>query len=248
VSACRDLGTRVQGIELNGLPEDVLKLADLPPDLPVVVKLQPSDAARIYTNTWMADRFSLSVLMDVDRGLLQGVKTVTSASIPVILNLEEIHDASDLMPTLQYYLHDRHLRVPLEFFHSAFIGCLKGTPVSLLQLYPESPTTHLYIGQALQVTASERLARAGRYFGYVSRGLQVDTSAALYMDLIDHKKNLFVSGSPCASCEAFDLCEGYLRFVEPGFKCEPFLEVFLEIKAKAREMAEDLLEADAAEE
>ena len=153
VSACRDLGTRVQGIELNGLPEDVLKLADLPQDLPVTIKLHPREAARVYTNTWMADRFSLSILMDVDQGMLQGVRTVTSASIPVILNLEEIRDASELMATLNYYLHDRHLRVPVEFFHSAFIGCMKGTPVSVLQIYPESPTTHLHIDRSMQVTA-----------------------------------------------------------------------------------------------
>jgi hypothetical protein len=248
VGAWQDLGPRVQGIELNGLPDDVLKLADLPQDLPVTIKLHPREAARVYTNTWMADRFSLSILMDVDRGLLQGVKTVASASIPVILNVEEIRDTSELMPTSHYYLHDRHLRVPVEFFHSAFIGCLKGTPVSLLQLYPESPTTHLYIDRSRQVTASERLARAGRFFGHISRGVQLDTNAALYMDLMDYKKKMFVSGTQCASCEAFDLCGGYLRFVEPGFKCVPFLEVFLEIKAKAREMAEDLLEADIAEE
>ncbi|MEW6531557.1 MAG: hypothetical protein AB1473_12015 [Thermodesulfobacteriota bacterium] len=248
VSACRDLGARVQGIELNGLPEDVLKLADLPQDLPVTIKLHPREAARVYTNTWMADRFSLSVLMDIDLGLLQGVKTVTSASIPVILNVEEIRDASDLMPTLQYYLHGRHLRVPVEFFHSAFIGCMKGTLVSLLQIYLESPTTHLYVDQSMQVTASERFARAGRFFGNVSLGVHVDTSSAVYVELIDRKKNLFVGGSQCASCEAFDLCEGYLRFVDPGFKCEPFFEVFLEIKAKAQEMAEDLRDADVAQE
>jgi len=115
-------------------------------------------------------------------------------------------------------------------------------------LYPESPGMNLYVDQALRVTASERLARAGRFFGHVCGGAQVDTSARLWTDLIDHKKNLFVSGSQCASCEAFHLCDGYLRFVDSGFNCEPFLEVFLEIKAKAREMAQDLSEAGDREE
>ena len=45
-------------------------------------------------------------------------------------------------------------------------------------------------------------------------------------------------------CEGFDLCEGYLRFVDTNFDCDPFLEVFSAIKATAKEIADDLAKAE----
>jgi hypothetical protein len=244
--ACKTFGERVKGVELEGLAEDLHSLSSLPLGLPVLIKLHPRDASHLYTNAWLADRFALEALMDIDKGLLKGVKTAASAMVPVTLNLEELSDAGELMSVLNYYLHDTHLQVPVEFFHSMLSAYLRGTTAALTDIYSESPTEYLYVDRSGRVTASERLARAGRFFGTVSGGLKIDEKSQLYRDLLDRKKHLVLSGSKCVSCERFDLCKGYLRFVDANFDCDPFLEVFGEIKAKAKEIADDLAKAEKA--
>ena len=244
VSAFMNLGERLKEVEFEGLGEDLHSLSALPLGFPVVLKLHPGVAPHLYTNAWLGDRFSLEVLMDVDKGLLQGVKTVTSAMVPVTMNLEEISDSAELMPVLNYYLHDTHVQVPVEFFHSMISSCLRGATVALSDFYAESPTQFLYVDESRRVTASARLARAGKFFGTVAGGLKIDEESQLYKDLLDRKKNLVLSGSKCIACEGFDLCGGYLRFVDTHFDCDPFLEVFKEIKAKAKEIADDLAKAE----
>jgi len=122
VRAWNTLGERVIGVELHGLDDDVACLTELPVGLSVVVKIEPADAAQLYTNTWLADRFALAALMDVEPGLTIGVKTATSAMVPVILNIESLTEPRELAPALDYYLHSAHLQVPIEFF----TPCLQG--------------------------------------------------------------------------------------------------------------------------
>jgi hypothetical protein len=248
VRAYEILRNRLGEVELAGLGDELFRLSELPVGLALTVKLHPKDAAQVYTNTWLADRFPLVVLMDVDAGLLQGVRIITSAMVPVTLNLDELHDAGDLMAAFLYYVHEPHLRTPVEFFHSMFHAFLKKASVSLAEIYPESPEALLYVDESGRVTCSARLARAGRFFGEVSDRLRIDEQSPVYKDLILRKKNLFLSSSPCVSCEQFDLCEGYLRSVDQGFDCEPFWNVFAELKAKAWEIAEDLSKAGLLEE
>ncbi|MGO9569501.1 MAG: hypothetical protein ACLP5H_18375 [Desulfomonilaceae bacterium] len=243
-SAYKALGDRVKGVELEGLGEDLSSLSALPLGLPVRVKLHPGDAPHLYTNTWLVDRFSLDVLMDVDKGLLHGVKIVTSTMVPVTVNIEVVSDTGELMSALDYYLHDTHVQVPVEFFHSMITACLRGETVALLDLYPESPAEFLYVDESGRVSASARLARAGRFLGTVSGGLKIDEESPLYIDLLHRKKNLVLSGSKCVACQRFDLCEGYLRFVDTNFDCDPFLEVFGAIKDTAKEIADDLARAE----
>jgi hypothetical protein len=240
VAAYKTLGERIKEVELEGLGADLHILSALPLGLSVRVKLHPKDAPDLYTNTWLSDRFSLEALMDVDTGLLQGVKIAASAMVPVTLNLEELSDAEELMSVLNYYLHDPHVQVPVDFYHSMITAYLRGSTVALPDLYTESAAHFIYVDKSGNVSASARLARAGRFLGKFSGGLQIDEGSELYQNLMNRKKDLVLSGSKCVSCEQFDLCEGYLRFVDANFDCDPLIEVFGEIKTKAKEIADDL--------
>jgi hypothetical protein len=248
VAAYETLGERIKEVELEGLGADLHILSALPLGLPVRVKLHPKDAPDLYTNTWLSDRFSLEALMDVDKGLLQGVKIAASAMVPVTLNLEELSDDDELMSVLNYYLHDPHVQVPVDFYHSMITAYLQGSTVALPDLYTESPTHFIYVDESGKVSASARLARSGRFLGTFSGGLQIDEESELYQNLLNRKKDLVLTGSKCVSCEQFDLCEGYLRFIDVNFDCDQFLQVFGEIKAKAKEIGEDLANAEKLEE
>lgn len=240
VQAYQSRGERIQGVQLEGLGDDLFSLSDLPIGLPMTVKMHPGDAAQVYTSSWLSDRFVLGILMDVDNGLLQGVRIVTSAGVPVILNLDEVHDTGELISVLHYYLHEPHLQVPVEFFHSLFNAFLNKETLSLEGMYPESPDTFLYIDESGRVSGSARLARANKFFGEVTTGLALNEESPEYKNLLDRRKNIFLFGSACAACEHFDLCGGYLRFIENKFDCEPFINAFTEMKTKAREIAADL--------
>ena len=244
VNAYKTVGDRVKGVELDGLSGNLHSLSDLPLQLPVRAKIHPKDAAHLYTNTWLVDRFSLEALMDVDKGLLQGVRIAASAMVPVSLNVEEMSDTSELMSVLNYYLHDTHVQVPIDFFHSMISARLRGSALALQNLYPESPAEFLYVDNFGRVTASARLARAGKFFGKVSGGLQIDEECDAYKELVNRKKDLVLSGSKCVSCESFDLCGGYLRFVHSSFDCGPLIEIFDAIKVNAREIADDIAKAE----
>ncbi len=244
VNTYKTLGDRVKGVELEYPSENLHSLSALPLQLPIRLKLHPKCAPQLYTNTWLVDRFSLEALINVDKGLLQGVKIAASAMVPVTMDLEELSDTSELLSVLNYYLHDTHVQVPVDFFHSMISACLRGNVLALPKLYPESPSEFLYVDELGRVTASARLARAGKFLGEVSGGLQIDEESDLYKQLINRKKDLVLSGSKCVSCERFDLCEGYLRFVDTDFDCGPFLEVFNAIKVNAKEIADDLAKAE----
>jgi hypothetical protein len=247
VRAWKSLGERVIGVELQGLEKDVASLAELPVGLSLVVKIEPADAAQLYTNTWLADRFALAALMDVEPALLIGVKTATSALVPVILNVESLTEPRELAPVLDYYLHAPHLQVPIEFFHSMFAALVQGHTVSLTDIYPESPDRFLYVHETGQVTGSRRLAQVGRFFGTLGDTLQLEEDSLLFRMLRDPKKTAFLEGSACCSCEGFDFCTGYLRVVDAEFDCTPFLIVFAELKTRAKELAEDLAKAQSSE-
>ena len=240
VKAFRRRGERIQGVLLESVDDDLINLAELPVGMFMTVKMHPREAAQIYTSSWMSDRFNLGVLMDIDVGLLQGVRIVTSAGVSVMLNPDEVYDTGELLSVLHYYLHEPHLQVPVEFFHSLFNAYLNNTPVSLEEMYPESPDTFLYVDELGRISGSARLACAGEFFGEVRDSLTLDTTCNAYKSLLDRRKNIFLSGSACASCEHFDVCGAYLRFVEKEFDCDPFKKTFEQIKAKAREFAEDL--------
>ncbi len=178
--------------------------------------------------------------MSIDSGLLSGIRIVTSAQAHVALDLDDVRDPAELMAVLNYYLHEPHLSVPVEFFHSLFSSCVQGEPVSLAEMYAEDPEKFLYVDDAGRITASARFAAAGKFFGGLAEGLKVGEDSPLLTEIRNRKKNLFVSRSVCASCEAFDLCGGYLRFVTNEFDCDPFIQVMQEIKERAAEMAEDV--------
>lgn len=240
VRAYKALGPRVVGVELEKLADDVSLLSALPQGLSLTLRLRPTEAVNVYTSSWLSDRFSLAVLMDLEKGLLEAVKIVTSAQIPVVINLDSLSDDSELISVLDYYLHERHLQVPIEFFHSLFTALIQGENSSLADVYSESPDRHLYVDESGATTGSARLARAGKFFGSITADPLIDKESDLYKMLINLKKNLFLSGSSCVSCEAFDVCAGYLRVIDTSFDCAMWLQMFGEIKTRAKEIVEDL--------
>ena len=248
VRAHKALGDRIVGVELEKLSDDVSLLSALPQGISLTLKLRPVEAANVYTSSWLSDRFALAALMDVEKGLLEGVRIVTSAQIPVVINLDSLSDDSELISVLDYYLHDRHLQVPIEFFHSLFTARIQGKTVSLAEVYPENPEQHMYVYESGAIAGSSRLAKAGKFFGSITADPQIDRESAPYKTLINLKKSLFLSGSSCVSCEAFDVCAGYLRIVDTNFDCGPWLRMFKEIKATAKEIVEDLTNAGSAQE
>jgi hypothetical protein len=234
---------KVKAGELEVLEADVSPLSSLPVGFPLVLRLKPLQASLLYTSTWLCDRFPIAVTMAIDSGLLNAVKIVTSAQAHVAVDLDDVRDPGELMAVLDYYLHEPHLSVPIEFFHTLFSACVQNEPFSLADMYAEEPDRFLYLDDSGRLTASARFAAAGKFFGELADGLMVGQESPLLQEIRNRKKNLFLSGSACASCEVFDVCCGYLRFVTTEFDCIPFVEVMQEIKVRAREMAEDIRRA-----
>jgi radical SAM protein with 4Fe4S-binding SPASM domain len=249
-SSCEELVTaqsryqdKVKAAELELRASDVSLLSSLPVGFPLVLRLNPPQASVLYTSAWLCDRFPIAVTMAIDAGLLSAVKIVTSAQAHLAVDLDEVRDPGELMAVLHYYLHEPHLSVPVEFFHTLFSACVEGERLSLADMYSEEPDRFLHVDDSGRVTASARFAAAGKYFGELAEGLVVSQESPLLQEIRNRKKNLFLSRSACASCEVFDLCGGYLRFVTTEFDCSPFVEIMQEIKARAREMAEDIRRA-----
>jgi hypothetical protein len=169
VRAYKALGDRIVGVELERLSDDVSLLSALPQGLSLTLKLRPMEAANVYTSSWLSDRFALAALMDVEKGLLEGVKIVTSAQVPVVINLDSLSDDSELISVLDYYLHDRHLQVPIEFFHSLFaarkvLRLDHGRPADRPGIGPlpdadQSQEESLFIGFLVRIVRSVRCLR-----------------------------------------------------------------------------------------
>ncbi len=243
VNACEALGDRVCGVELHGGGLDVSPLGSLPVGLPLLWKLPASNASEIYTHTWMGEHFDLGVMIDASKGLFGAVRMVTSAGVPVVLGLDGPIDCADLISVLDYYLHSKYLQVPVEFFHSMLVSRVQGADSPLVNIYPESPERILYIDENGNVSASGRFALAKQFFGRFDGRLTLDVESPLYEFLQNPRKALYLGESSCSWCESFDLCGGYLRFVDSSFRCSPFLDVFKIIKEEAANLANDLSRA-----
>ena len=97
--------------------------------------------------------------------------------------------------------------------------------LTLWDLAAENVCTNLFVDDAGRVSVSERLAQThplGTLDDLASNDLE---SRSAYRRLRGYAEGLFRSQSECATCRAYPLCGGWLRYVDPAYDCTAWQRV-----------------------
>lgn len=94
----------------------------------------------------------------------------------------------------------------------------------------ENVHRNLFVDDARQVSLSARHAKTHPY-GTLRELESGDVeSTEAYKRLEGYSEGLFVSQSDCATCRAFPLCGGWLRYVDQDYDCEVWLLVLTSLQ------------------
>jgi len=97
--------------------------------------------------------------------------------------------------------------------------------LTLWNFAEENVHRNVWVGDAGQVSLSARLARSHPYGSWQELDLEDMEGGSSYQRLEAYAEALFVSRSDCATCRAYTLCGGWLRYVDRGYDCDGWQRV-----------------------
>lgn len=97
--------------------------------------------------------------------------------------------------------------------------------VTLWDLAAENVRTNLHVDPAGRVSVSARLAETHPLGTLTTLNLDDVRRTPAYRRLCGYAEGLFRSQSDCATCWAYPLCGGWLRYVDPAYDCTPWQRV-----------------------
>jgi hypothetical protein len=134
--------------------------------------------------------------------------------------LEELYDA------LQFYLHEKMVEAPVEFFHSVLATMCDWDAGSLWMILEEDP-------DAFRHYDADGRAR-------VPRTSDPDQSEITAGFVENHLSRLIAQGAECATCPWQRPCSGYFKWPDPVYSCEGVKQLFFNIQTAGNEIRQDV--------
>ena len=176
-----------------------------------------------------------------DKNLLKNINFLTSLNILVHINMSyPVQDDKVLLQTVDFYLHNPMLRIPIEPLHSLLVTMSRGRGRRLWNTELESVKTNFFVSDQGEVSLSKRWIENGMKYGTLDDSVNDFMKSELYNKLAMLRENMFRSKSPCAFCRHLDVCKGFLRAIDPEWPCDIWKKVFSILQSTVRE-GEDLL-------
>jgi hypothetical protein len=179
---------------------------------------------------------AIRVTMPAAPGLTKAIRLAAALRLPVRVlpgqpsaeALVELHD------TLQFYLHEKMVEAPVEFFHSVLASICDSDSGSLWTILEEDP-------DAFRHYDADGRARVPR----TNDPDQSDITSAGFVE--DHLSRLIAQGAECATCPWQRPCSGYFKWPDPTYSCEGVKQLFFNIQTAANEIRQDLASVAAAD-
>ncbi len=182
---------------------DVGRLLDLAPSLrrrTVTVLVAPDDP-NLHEKLLLGDSLSLRMAVPL-----------TDPDSP---NLEELNRI------ISYVLiTGATRRVHMDPVSSMVATAMGHQDLTLWDFADENVHRNLFVDDAGQVSLSARHLTGHPYGPLGELNLEDMERGASYQRLSSYAEELFVSRSECATCRAYPLCGGWLRYVDRGYDCE----------------------------
>jgi hypothetical protein len=222
--------SRLVAFQLLDICADLQELEDWHPGLPIEVVLADpeSEVMKLYRLCRLQRSHPVRVVIPMVVGFSKAVRVASFLQLPVKLEGAQ-PDATlieELSETLDFFLHNKAVSQPIEYFSGLLTTVIHKHPVTLWDIQEENPSQVRYVDD----NGSETLAR--RPF----TGEDCDLNR-FHFELM---KRVLSPEAECSSCEFFLNCGGYFKWPNSDFSCEGIKRVFHRLRDAALELHDDL--------
>lgn len=222
--------SRLVALQLLDISADLQELEDWHPGLPIEVVLgdPEGEVMKLYRLCKLQRSHPVRVVIPMVAGFSKAVRVASFLQLPVKLEGAQ-PDAmliEELSETLDFFLHNKAVSQPIEYFSGLLTTVIHKQPVTLWDIQEEGPSLVRYVND----DGSETLAR--RPFIPEDGNLN-----SFHFELM---KRVLSPAAECSSCEFFLNCGGYFKWPNPDYSCEGIRRVFRRLRNAALELHDDL--------
>lgn len=222
--------SRLVALQLLDISADLQELEEWHPGLPieVVVGDPEGEVMKLYRLCRLQRTHPVRVVLPIVPGFSKAVRVASFLQLPVKLEGSQ-PDAmliEELSETLDFFLHNKAVSQPIEYFSGLLTTVIHKHPVTLWDIQEEGPSLVRYVDDS----GTETLAR--RPFRVPDSDLKT-----FHFELT---KRVLSPEAECSSCEFFLNCGGYFKWPNPDYSCEGIKRVFRRLRDAALELHDDL--------
>lgn len=174
-----------------------------------------------------------------DERLLRHVNFFTSLNYVVHVDASApIQNEEALLKTVDFYLHNPLLAVPVEPFHDLLRTASRGRGSDLWEIERENVCSNMFLVDSGEVTLSRRWYEKGLCYGSQDDSWEDIVGSELYATLSNFKVELFRRKNECVFCRHLDLCGGFFRAVDPRWPCGAWQRIFGILREEERRAKE----------
>lgn len=217
-------------LQLLDISADLEALDGWNPGLPIEVVLTDPEAEtmKLYRLCKLQRSHPVRVVIPVVPGFSKAVRVASFLYVPVKLEGTQPDPEliEELSETLDFFLHNKAVSQPIEYFSGLLTTLIHKQPVTLWDIQEEDPALVRYITDH----GVETIAK--RPFSPPDEDLD-----HFRFELTKHVLN---PEAECASCEFFLNCGGYFKWPNRDFSCAGVKRLFHRLRDAALELHDDL--------
>ena len=222
--------SRLVALQLLDVSADLQELEDWHPGLPIEVVLADpeGEVMKLYRLCKLQRSHPVRVVIPLVDGFSKAVRVASFLQLPVKLEGAQ-PDATlieELSETLDFFLHNKAVSQPIEYFSGLLTTVIHKHPVTLWDIQEESPRLVRYVDD----NGLETMARRP----FIAQDIDLNS---FHFELT---KRVLSSEAECSSCEFFLNCGGYFKWPNPDYPCAGIKRVFHRLRNAALELHDDL--------
>ncbi len=217
-------------LQLLDIAADLEPLEAWNPGLPIemVLKDPEGETMKLYRLCKLQRSHPVRVVIPLIPGFSKAARVASFLNLPVKLEGAQPNDEliQELSETLDFFLHNKAVSQPVDYFSGLLVAILHKLPVTLWEIQEEDPGMVRYVTD----DGGESVARRP----FKAEHEDLDT---FHFELTKRTLNF---DSECASCEFFLNCGGYFKWPDPEFSCEGIKRILARLRGAAYELHDDL--------
>lgn len=200
------------------------------PGLPieVVLKDPESETMKLYRVCRLQRSHPVRVVIPIVAGFSKAVRVASFLRLRI--KLEGTQPSAELIDelseTLEFFLHNKAVCEPIDYFTGLLTAVLHKLPVTLWSIQEEDPSMVRYVADDGVETVARRPFKA-----------QEKDLDKFHLEQIEQTLS---PEAECASCEFFMNCGGYFKWPNHDFSCAGIKRILHRVHAAAHELQDDL--------
>ena len=217
-------------LQLLDVSADLEILDQWNPGFPIEVVLTDTEreAMKLYRLCKLQRSHPLRVVVPLVAGFSKTVRIAAHLHLPVKLDGTQPDPEliDELSETLDFFLHNKAVLQPIEYFSGLLTTVIHHQPVTLWEIQEEDPATLRYVTDSGVETMARR--------PFTAAGEDLDGFR------FELTRQVLSPESECASCDYFLSCGGYFKWPNRDFSCVGIKHIFNRLREAALELHDDL--------